>query len=512
MKKKVSLLLLSLILAFALVACGPSHECKFGEEWKTDAAKHWHECECGEKAEEATHTFGEWETNESGEKERSCSTCGYADTCLEHDPKAAEKENEVLATCTTKGSYESVVYCAICNKELTREMVETDKLPHEEETISGHAATCEENGLTDGKRCTECSNVTLEQQTILASGHKDGKATYAWSSNGHTCTASLLCKNDESHILATETAVVTQVVIKATASKVTYEYKAAFQNQSFTTQTKPVEDEIELVEGIATVNAPTIQDRVPSHDYVKFDFSENANATHTFEVYYSEIDVWDGTSVSSSLKGTGAANNPYLIESGADLAYFAKVVNEHTISGTVTVATGRYTVYTDVYFKLTKSIDLDDNCLKIGYNLAWNNYSRFGGIFDGNNCSIRGLKITEEDTDRNDALFGMIYNATIKHLSVYGSIYGGGVLNGGIVGFAAGADSQNLIENCTSYVDINGDKETGGIVGNIEGGIVVNCVNYGKVICAGDNGGVIVGKHAGGNVINCISYTELNEG
>ena len=255
-----------------------------------------------------------------------------------------------------------------------------------------------------------------------------------------------------------------------------------------------------------TVYAKSIEGYAASHDYVMGTALDNQTVT----IYYSELDTWDGTSVSTSLSGSGTEEDPYLIQSGADLAYFAKVINEHNVDGTFTkdhASREVYTVYTGVYFKLTKSIDLNGNLLKIGYSLAWNKYSRFGGTFDGNNCSIRGISITSDDADRNDALFGMAYGGTIKNLSTYGSVYGGGVLNGGVVGYVVSA----TVENCTSYVNIEGAKETGGIVGNLEKGTVINCVNYGKVIC-GDTttAGVIVGKNANGTITNCVSFTELN--
>lgn len=254
-----------------------------------------------------------------------------------------------------------------------------------------------------------------------------------------------------------------------------------------------------------TVYAKTIEGYAASHDYVKGTALDNQTVT----IYYSEVDVWDGTSVSTSLSGSGTEEDPYLIQSAADLAYFAQVVNNHNVDGTFTKDhTSRevYTVYTGVYFKLTKSIDLDGKLLKIGYSLAWNKYSRFGGTFDGNNCSIRGISITADETNRNDALFGMTYGGTIKNLSTYGDVYGGGVLNGGIVGYLVSA----TVENCTSYVNIEGNNETGGIVGNLDNGTLINCTNYGKVSCSGASAGVIVGKNASGTVTNCISFTELN--
>ncbi len=47
---------------------------------------------------------------------------------------------------------------------------------HSEETIPGKAATCTEDGLTDGKQCTVCGEITVAQEVIPARGHIDENA------------------------------------------------------------------------------------------------------------------------------------------------------------------------------------------------------------------------------------------------------------------------------------------------------------------------------------------------
>ena len=62
---------------------------QFGDDWKYDTKDHWHECtieNCGVKDQEEAHIFSEWTvvkpatSKEQGEKERSCTTCGYKET------------------------------------------------------------------------------------------------------------------------------------------------------------------------------------------------------------------------------------------------------------------------------------------------------------------------------------------------------------------------------------------------------------------------------------------------
>ena len=56
-------------------------------------------------------------------------------------------ENEVAATCTTEGSYDNVVYCSVCEEELSRETITVKKLDHEY-TSKVTAPTCTEKGYT----------------------------------------------------------------------------------------------------------------------------------------------------------------------------------------------------------------------------------------------------------------------------------------------------------------------------------------------------------------------------
>ena len=62
-------------------ATGSSHTHSYGTDWKYDDTNHWHECECGDKADIAAHSASEWiidtaatETAE-GAKHKECTVC-----------------------------------------------------------------------------------------------------------------------------------------------------------------------------------------------------------------------------------------------------------------------------------------------------------------------------------------------------------------------------------------------------------------------------------------------------
>ena len=59
----------------------PSHTHSYGTDWKYDNTNHWHECECGDKADVAAHSASEWivdtaatETTD-GAKHKECTVC-----------------------------------------------------------------------------------------------------------------------------------------------------------------------------------------------------------------------------------------------------------------------------------------------------------------------------------------------------------------------------------------------------------------------------------------------------
>ena len=62
-------------------ATGSSHTHSYGTEWKYDDTNHWHECECGDKADIAAHSASEWIVDTAateiaeGAKHKECTVC-----------------------------------------------------------------------------------------------------------------------------------------------------------------------------------------------------------------------------------------------------------------------------------------------------------------------------------------------------------------------------------------------------------------------------------------------------
>ena len=64
----------------------PVHSHSYGNEWKSDADRHWHECSCGDKSGEAAHSFGGWITDQAatvttaGSRHWEWGICPYQET------------------------------------------------------------------------------------------------------------------------------------------------------------------------------------------------------------------------------------------------------------------------------------------------------------------------------------------------------------------------------------------------------------------------------------------------
>ena len=147
---------------------------------------------CGstrEKPVSATgHSWGDSGTStatctESGYQPQTCSVCGSTRqkpvSALGHKPAAAVRENEVAATETEDGSYDSVVYCSVCDTEISRKTViipATGPVACEHENTeiqNATEATCTEEGYTGDTVCTDCGETVKTGTTIPATGHTE---------------------------------------------------------------------------------------------------------------------------------------------------------------------------------------------------------------------------------------------------------------------------------------------------------------------------------------------------
>jgi len=110
---------------------------------------------------------------------KHCSVCNTVTVAQQtvaakgHTPKTAVTENNVNPTCTASGSYDTVVYCDVCNAEISRVTTTVAKLGHSYNSVVT-APTCETSGYTTNT-CSACGDTYVSDETS-ALGHTAGVA------------------------------------------------------------------------------------------------------------------------------------------------------------------------------------------------------------------------------------------------------------------------------------------------------------------------------------------------
>ncbi len=246
--------------------------------------------------------------------------------------------------------------------------------------------------------------------------------------------------------------------------------------------------------------------------------------------------VWDGTVATGFDSGLGTKENPYVIATPQQLAYFAQTVNNGNN-------------YSEEYIELINDIVLNDvsdfenwetaapanEWVPIGKDL---NVS-FNGTFSGNGKTISGMYIKYANYR---GLFGVVgdgTNGTVTNFKLekaFALVYGktglvvgefkgemlseittdGRVLSSGtsqIIGGIAGCinSANSSIMNCVNNANIDGYYSAGGIVGYVYSGIVSGCINNGPVKNAKgfSSTGGICGSNIDGKITDCINNADV---
>ena len=191
---------------------------------------------------------------------------------------------------------------------------------------------------------------------------------------------------------------------------------------------------------------------------------------------FAAVTVWDGSVADGFAGGSGTEEDPYIIVTAVQLAYFAQSVN----SGDRCY---------DTYIRMDSDIQLndttdwehwgqtDENGSIISPVNVWTpigDNQWFNCIFDGNGHIVSGVYINNEKN--NQGLFGEC-NGTIKNVGVLDSYIHGSGYVGGVGGY--GTTVTNCRNACT--VISNGEySHVGGIIagnGTVENGYyLTDCV------------------------------------
>ena len=145
------------------------HTHNYGTEWKYDSTNHWHECECGNKADITAHNFKwivdkEATTAEKGSKHEECTVCGYKKTAV--DISKIDSHNHNYGT---EWKYDKTNHWHECEDGekaditahnfkwiIDKEATATEKgSKHEECTVCGYKKTAVDIPATDFRKSSD---------------------------------------------------------------------------------------------------------------------------------------------------------------------------------------------------------------------------------------------------------------------------------------------------------------------------------------------------------------------
>lgn len=201
--------------------------------------------------------------------------------------------------------------------------------------------------------------------------------------------------------------------------------------------------------------------------------------------------IWDGSIASAFAGGTGTAENPYQIATGAQLAYLASSVNNGE-------------TYAGKNFVLTADIDLN--------GLPWtpiantfsdvlfggSDYRIFAGNLDGQGYAVSNVVIGSTSAPLESDVFGLfgategkISNLHLNTVSIHGiakrNVFGYvNGLAGGLVGYACGNVENCHVTSLTMTMTTPGKGGVGaywigGLVGVLDVGQIDECSASGKI-------------------------------
>ena len=102
-------------VSYTFPALTAPHEHSYGTDWKYDDTNHWHECECGDKADIAAHSTSEWIIDPADDTKhyKECSVCKGK---VEASHVESSKITDSPADIGTPGAWHTK--CVDCGKEM----------------------------------------------------------------------------------------------------------------------------------------------------------------------------------------------------------------------------------------------------------------------------------------------------------------------------------------------------------------------------------------------------------
>lgn len=194
----------------------------------------------------------------------------------------------------------------------------------------------------------------------------------------------------------------------------------------------------------------------------------NGTTSASVQQQASPVLLWNGAAAAAFNAGSGTQEDPYIISSGGQLAYLANLVNE----GNSYYSSCHYKLGNDILLNETDNFENwsedapENEWTPIGgTKLEDGSFSCFSGTFDGDDRTVYGVYITEEN--EYAGFFGLAKNAEIKNLCISDAYISGKKTAGGIISeYSADSDALGIVKNCSFSGYVSSVADAGGICGS----------------------------------------------
>ncbi len=198
-------------------------------------------------------------------------------------------------------------------------------------------------------------------------------------------------------------------------------------------------------------------------------------------------------------KGSGTEDDPYLIETEANLVYLRDSVNNGNAANSTNLGE-----YSGTYFKQTADLDLNDMVwTPIGVYASSNAARAFSGHYDGGGHAISGLNVNMAAVSANQGagLFGYVKGNAENRVSIEGVVVDGSVVQtAASYGYTAALVAYGEyidIRNCGNEAEVQSAYQTAaGIIANPRFYTIDGCYNHGDITSTYARGGYAGGISA----------------
>ena len=196
--------------------------------------------------------------------------------------------------------------------------------------------------------------------------------------------------------------------------------------------------------------------------------------------------------VFNSLRGSGTEEDPYVITNDHELQCID--YNEDSLSAD-------YVLANDIDMSLTKNWYNDDGFKPIG-----DSDDRFEGNINGKGHKIDGLYINRKSR-RRVGLIGYSQNSYISNINLINVNITGDNEVGGLIG-----NNRGKIINSMVSGSVNSERSSVGVLAGINNDEIINCYSTGTVESEGSNVGGLVGYNTGGDIKDSYSECDIKDG